>query len=162
MCRINIWIKSQEVPHVMLKSHFYFSGSWELYETITKIQCLKFYILEIRWKTAESRIWYSHQIRNLQYTCTIMFRAVELKSLSSSKVSILTFDQFCFMKSQSSLLFFQHRLRHEKTKIKEIDRGGPSDYQMLKWSPIQEPPSIPKPKSMKKNKDDSFDITLEI
>ncbi|XP_011445499.1 cilia- and flagella-associated protein 337 isoform X2 [Magallana gigas] len=53
-------------------------------------------------------------------------------------------------------------LRHEKTKIKEIDRGGPSDYQMLKWSPIQEPPVIPKPKSMKKNKDDSFDITLEI
>ncbi|KAK3099235.1 hypothetical protein FSP39_001323 [Pinctada imbricata] len=52
-------------------------------------------------------------------------------------------------------------LRHEKTKIKEIDRGGPSDFQMLKWSQIKEPPTIQRPKSMKKNKDDSFDITFD-
>ncbi|XP_076070807.1 cilia- and flagella-associated protein 337-like isoform X4 [Mytilus galloprovincialis] len=46
-------------------------------------------------------------------------------------------------------------LRHEKTKIKKIDKGGPSDYQTLKWSQIVDPPNPDFPK-VKFDKDDPF------
>ncbi|CAC5376425.1 unnamed protein product [Mytilus coruscus] len=46
-------------------------------------------------------------------------------------------------------------LRHEKTKIKKIDKGGPSDYQTLKWSQIVDPPQPDFPK-VKFDKDDPF------
>lgn len=51
-------------------------------------------------------------------------------------------------------------LRHEKTKIKKVDKGGPSDYQTLKWSPIVEPPQPEFPKQ-KFNRDDPFGSTME-
>ncbi|VDI36490.1 Hypothetical predicted protein [Mytilus galloprovincialis] len=46
-------------------------------------------------------------------------------------------------------------LRHEKTKIKKIDKGGPSDYQTLKWFKIVDPPNPDFPK-VKFDKDDPF------
>lgn len=58
-----------------------------------------------------------------------------------------------------SLLYFE-RLRHEKTKIKKVDKGGPSDYQTLKWSPIMEPPQPEFPKQ-KFNRDDPFGSGME-
>ncbi|KAJ8297801.1 hypothetical protein KUTeg_024332 [Tegillarca granosa] len=49
-------------------------------------------------------------------------------------------------------------LRHEKTKIKPIEGGGPSDYRQLKWSSIKERPRPPTPKCLYKKKDDPFDF----
>ncbi|XP_063416310.1 uncharacterized protein LOC134697955 [Mytilus trossulus] len=46
-------------------------------------------------------------------------------------------------------------LRHDKTKINKIDKGGPSDYQTLKWSQIVDPPNPDFPK-VKFDKDDPF------
>ncbi|XP_069131359.1 LOW QUALITY PROTEIN: cilia- and flagella-associated protein 337-like [Argopecten irradians] len=50
-------------------------------------------------------------------------------------------------------------LRHEKTKIKPTDRGGPSEYHMLKWSPLKDTPMPPPPKH-RFNKDNPLDFTI--
>lgn len=59
-----------------------------------------------------------------------------------------------------SYIYFYSRLRHEKTKINKVDKGGPSDYQTLKWSPLVTPPKPDFPET-KFNRDDPFGSGME-
>lgn len=52
---LNVRNKYQEAFHADLKSRFYFSDKFELYEIIAKNRCLRFYILLILCQTAELR-----------------------------------------------------------------------------------------------------------
>ena len=49
------------------------------------------------------------------------------------------------------------RLRHEKMKPIPEDRGGPSEYRMLKCYELEATPQ-PKPPKLRTNKDDPFDF----
>ena len=72
------------------------------------------------------------------------------------RISIRVFTEL-LLKWSFGILY---RLRHEKTKIKRIDKGGPSDYQTLKWSPIVDPPKPDFPKH-EVNRDDPFGSGME-
>ena len=49
------------------------------------------------------------------------------------------------------------RLRHEKLKPVKIDRGGPSEYRMLRTYNLADTPQ-PNPPTLKVNKDNPFDF----
>ena len=53
---------------------------------------------------------------------------------------------------------FSHRfrLRHEIEKPKPMDRGGPSEYQMLKTWELEKTKPLQQPKTIQRNKDDVF------
>ena len=51
------------------------------------------------------------------------------------------------------------RLRHEKLKPVKVDRGGPSEYQMLRCDDLEETPT-PKNPTLKINKDDPFNFSM--
>ena len=54
------------------------------------------------------------------------------------------------------------RLRHERQKPTRIDRGGPSEYQMLHWYNLEEVPSIDESKlSIKQHDNDTGLMTAQ-
>ncbi|KAK3594288.1 hypothetical protein CHS0354_017011 [Potamilus streckersoni] len=52
------------------------------------------------------------------------------------------------------------RLRHEKLKPVKVDRGGPSEFQMLRIEDLAETPR-PKTPTLKVNKNDPFDFSVD-
>ena len=52
------------------------------------------------------------------------------------------------------------RQRHEKLRPVRIDRGGPSEYQMLRCEDL-DPTPRPKTPTLKLNKDDPFNFTFD-
>ena len=50
-----------------------------------------------------------------------------------------------------------YRLRHEKLKHTVVDRGGPSEYQMLRCYDLASCPQ-PEPPQLKINKNNPFDF----
>ena len=58
---------------------------------------------------------------------------------------------------QSMTFLPSRRLRHEKLKPVKIDRGGPSEFQMLQCYDL-EPTPQPTPPAFKVNREDPFDF----
>ena len=56
-----------------------------------------------------------------------------------------------------SLVLILYRLRHEKMKPIRIDRGGPSEYQMLLTYKLEDTPQ-PKAPTLKVSKGDPFNF----
>lgn len=52
------------------------------------------------------------------------------------------------------------RQRHEKLRPVRVDRGGPSEYQMLRCEDLEDTPR-PKTPTLKRNKDDPFSFTFD-
>lgn len=62
--------------------------------------------------------------------------------------------------SHCRIMFNYSRLRHERLKPVRVDRGGPSEYQMLRCYDLDSTPKPDSPRHLIRNHDDPFDFYI--